>query len=449
MAKILIVDDDDSVRQSVAMILRYAKHEVVEAENGRRGLHALEQDPAIDVVLCDVKMPQMDGLECLTKMIELRADLPVVMISGHGTIETAVEATKRGAFDFIEKPLDQDRVLLCVRNAADRARLADETRELKTELADRWRICGESPAVRKLRTTIERIAPTDARVLITGENGTGKELVARNLHAFSRRAAAPFVDVNCAAIPRELIESELFGHEKGAFTGADRAQTGRFEQADGGTLFLDEIGDMDLAAQAKVLRVLESGEVQRVGAAKGVAVDVRVIAATNKIVEEEVAEGRFREDLLYRLNVIPIHLPPLRERREDIPLLLERFMDEVVAKYELGPRPFRPEAVELLKGLPWPGNIRELRNFVERVLLLAVDDEIAAGDIERLSSQKPHPEDGDVFSIGSFEEFKAESERLFLQKKLAENDWNIKRTAEVLGMQRSNLYKKIDRYNLK
>ena len=449
MPKILIVDDEDAVRSSVGMILRYDRYEVTEATDGHRALAILAKDASITVVLCDVKMPGMDGLECLAEIRRLYPKIHVIMISGHGTIETAVEATKSGAYDFIEKPLDQDRLLLTVRNALKTVELRSETRQLRGELIEQWKILGDSAVIVDIRATIERIAPTDARVLVTGENGTGKELVARNLHAFSERSAAPFVDLNCAAIPKDLIESELFGHEKGSFTGADSKKIGRIQQADGGTLFLDEIGDMDLAAQAKVLRVLETNEVQPVGSGDRIKVDVRVVAATNKQLDEEVAESRFREDLLYRLNVIPIHLPALRERPEDLPLLLTKFTTDVCHGYDLEPRTFTTEAIDHLRRLRWPGNIRELRNFTERAVLLAAGQEIGIEDLEKLTSRTSEVYSDSIFSCPTFEEFKGTSEKLFFQKKLEENDWNIKRTAESLGMQRSNLYKKIDRYGLK
>jgi two-component system, NtrC family, nitrogen regulation response regulator NtrX len=450
MAKILIVDDEQSVRESLAMTLRYERHETIEAPHGKAALATVQAEPSIEVVFCDVKMPEMDGLEVLEKLQELDPELKVIMISGHGTIETALEATRLGAFEFLEKPLDQDRVLLTLRNALKQTKLETGTRRLQGELNERWRIIGDSPPIQELRQTIERIAPTDARVLITGENGTGKELVARNLHFLSQRADQPFVDLNCAALPRELIESELFGYEKGAFTGAETAREGRFEQADGGTLFLDEIGDMDLEAQAKVLRVLETAEVQRVGSKQSKTVDVRVIAATNKDLHEEVGEGRFREDLLYRLEVIPIIVAPLRERAGDLGLLLERFLEEFCARHDLPKKSFDAGALKTLMRWDWPGNVRELRNFVERAVLLVNGTEIAAGDLERLSSSRTaRVSDESVFDCATYEEFKATSERLFLQKKLNENGWNIKRTAESLGMQRSNLYKKIDRYQLK
>ena len=449
MAKVLIVDDEAPIRESVGMILRYEGHETVDAPDGRVALRLLKDDRGIEAVLCDVKMPAMDGLECLEQIKLIDPDLPVIMISGHGTVETAVEATKKGAYDFIEKPLDQDRLVLTLRNAIASRELRTETKSLRTELLEKWRIIGDSPGMLAIKQTIERIAPTDARVLVTGENGTGKELVARNLHQLSTRMRGPFIDVNCAAIPSELIESELFGHEKGAFTGATERKVGKFESAHEGTLFLDEIGDMDLAAQAKVLRVLETGVLQRVGGNASIEVDVRVVAATNKDLDQDVTEGRFRQDLLYRLNVIPIHLPPLRERPEDLPRLLERFVGEFCEKYELGSRSFTPEAHEHLRRLQWPGNIRELRNFTERALLLASGDSIDVADIERLPSRTADIYSESIFAVQTFEEFKETSEKLFFEKKLRENDWNIKRTAESLKMQRSNLYKKIDRYNLK
>ncbi|MEE9394494.1 MAG: sigma-54 dependent transcriptional regulator [Planctomycetota bacterium] len=449
MAKVLIIDDEESVRDSVAMILRYARHETIEAPNGKSGLATLALEPSIDVVLCDVKMPQMDGLEVLAEIKRLHPQMKVIMISGHSTIDTAVEATKLGAFNFLEKPLDQDRVLLTVANAAESTELRSDVRKLKTELLDKWRILGDSTTMKELRSTIERIAATDARVLITGENGTGKELVARNLHHLSNRSAGAFVDLNCAALPRELIESELFGYRKGAFSGADSDKMGRLEQADKGSLFLDEIGDMDLAAQAKVLRVLETSEVQRLGGKDSIKVDVRVVAATNKDLQEAVAEGLFREDLLYRLNVIPIHIAPLRERNDDLPLLLEKFTEEFCSKYNLAKKTFSAAALTELRQHRWPGNVRELRNFTERAVLLVSADEIDAPDLAKLSTNPAKVYHESVFDCATFEEFKATSEKLYLQKKLDENDWNIKRTAENLGMQRSNLYKKLDRYSLK
>lgn len=449
MAKVLIVDDEHAVRESLSLTLRYARHECVEVGSGKEALAALEHEQDIDLVFCDVKMPEMDGLECLELMREMRPGLQVVMISGHGTIETALEATKKGAFEFIEKPLDSDRLLLTIRNALASHELAANVQTLRGELAEKWTIIGDSPAMEQIRDTIQRIAPTEARVLITGENGTGKELVARNLHHFSQRSAKALVDVNCAAIPTELIESELFGHEKGAFTGAHARKIGRFELANGGTLFLDEIGDMDLAAQAKVLRVLETNTLQRVGGDKNFEIDVRIVAATNRNLEEDVAEGRFREDLLYRLNVIPIHLPPLRERPADIKPLLARFVEAFREQHGLGPKSFSQDSLQRLQQLKWSGNVRELRNLTERCLLMTTEEVMEPDHIEPLFGGGTNVYSDSIFTCASFEEFKQKSERLFLEKKLTENGWNIKRTAESLGMQRSNLYKKIDRYNLK
>ncbi len=449
MAKVLIVDDEHAVRESLSLTLRYARHECVEVGSGKEALAALEHEADIDLVFCDVKMPEMDGLECLERMQEMRPGLQVVMISGHGTIETALEATKKGAYEFIEKPLDSDRLLLTIRNALASHELATDVRTLRVELAEKWTIIGESAGIKHIRDTIDRIAPTEARVLITGENGTGKELVARNLHHFSKRASKPFIDVNCAAIPTELIESELFGHEKGAFTGAHARKIGRIEQANGGTLFLDEIGDMDLSAQAKVLRALETNTVQRVGGDATLDVDVRVLAATNRNLEDDVAEGRFREDLLYRLNVIPVHVPPLRERPDDITPLLDRFVQTFREQHGLSKKCFSRAAIERLQQLRWSGNVRELRNLTERCLLMTTEDVMEPEHIEPLFGGTTNVYSDNIFTCASFEEFKQKSERLFLEKKLNENDWNIKRTAESLGMQRSNLYKKIDRYNLK
>jgi two-component system nitrogen regulation response regulator NtrX len=370
------------------------------------------------------------------------------MISGHGTIQTAVEATQRGAYDFLEKPLDTDRVLVTLRNAMSHLSLESENRRLRADLEDRYAIVGESRAIRDVLDTIAKVAPTPARVLIMGENGSGKELVARAIHRASPRRAGPFVEVNCAAIPTELIESELFGHMKGSFTGAFADRAGKFELADGGTLFLDEVGDMSLAAQAKVLRALQEGVVTRIGATKTVRVDVRVIAATNKHVADEIAAGRFREDLFYRLNVVPVTVPPLRQRREDIPLLVERFVAELARFEGLPNRTFAPEAVALLRERSWPGNVRELRNAVERLVILGSGGRIEAADVRRLLGVEQESAIGDLAGLDTFERFKAEAEKSFLVSKLAENDWNVSETARRLEMPRSNLYKKIEKYGL-
>jgi two-component system, NtrC family, nitrogen regulation response regulator NtrX len=372
------------------------------------------------------------------------------MISGHGTIDTAVEATRRGAYDFLEKPLDTDRILLLLRNALRQRGLAAENARLRDEVESRHQIVGKSFAIRQVLERIERVAPTDARVLITGENGTGKELVARAIHRLSPRADGPFVEVNCAAIPSELIESELFGHMKGSFTGATDDRPGKLELADGGTLFLDEIGDMSVAAQAKVLRVLQEGVVTRVGGARSTRVDVRVLSATNKNLEEEIRAGAFREDLLYRINVIPIHVPPLRERREDIPMLVRHFADIAVREAALKPRSFSDEAVEKLSRLDWPGNVRELKNTVERLLILVQGDSVAGRDVELLGGSVGAGDglSSEILGAQSFADFKEAAERAFILHKLREQDWNVSETARILDMPRSNLYKKIERYNL-
>jgi two-component system nitrogen regulation response regulator NtrX len=370
------------------------------------------------------------------------------MISGHGTIETAVEATQLGAYDFLEKPLDTDRILLTIRNAVKTVDLTSENERLREEVGGRYEIVGSSRAIKEVLQVIEKVAPTPARVLITGENGSGKELVARAIHRLSPRADKPFVEVNCAAIPSELIESELFGHMKGSFTGAFADRAGKFEQADGGTLFLDEVGDMSLAAQAKVLRALEEGVVTRIGASKAIEVDVRVIAATNKSLEEEIAGGRFREDLYYRINVVPAEVPPLRVRRDDIPALVERFGVDLSVNFGVKPKKFDNSALEALSARDWPGNVRELRNAVERLLILTTGDSVSAADIGRLGGMIQETGLGDLMSCETFEDFKQEAERAFLRGKLGENGWNVSETARKLSMPRSNLYKKIEKYGL-
>ncbi|MDR0582507.1 MAG: sigma-54 dependent transcriptional regulator [Prevotellaceae bacterium] len=368
--KILIVDDEKSIRHTLKDILEYEKYEVVTAENGEDALK-IAGSATFDMVFCDIKMEGMDGIETLEKLQTSQPDLPVVMISGHGTIDTAVEAIKKGAYDFIEKPLDLNRVLIAVRNAIEKTGLVKETKTLKRKITKTPEIIGKSKAMEKIREMIDRVAPTDARVLITGGNGTGKELVARWLHEKSNRSAGAFVEVNCAAIPGELIESELFGHEKGSFTSAVKQHKGKFEQADGGTLFLDEIGDMSQAAQAKVLRVLQENKITRVGSDKDSIVDVRVIAATNKNLQEEIAQGRFREDLYHRLSVIIIHVPALSEHKEDIPLLAGHFITQICNDSGVSRPEITPAALEQLQKQTWTGNIREFRNVIERLIILA------------------------------------------------------------------------------
>jgi two-component system, NtrC family, nitrogen regulation response regulator NtrX len=369
MAKILVVDDERSIRNTLKDILEFEKHQVTVAENGKQGLEAV-QNGVFDLIFSDIKMPEMDGIELLGQLVEINTEAPVVMISGHGNIDTAVECIKKGAFDFITKPIDLNRLLITVRNALDRNTLVVETKNLKKKVAKRHQMIGESAAIEKVRMMISRVAPTDARVLITGENGTGKEVVARLLYEGSNRIDAPFVEVNCAAIPSELIESELFGHEKGAFTSAIKQRIGRFEQADGGTIFLDEIGDMSLSAQTKVLRVLQENELTRVGSDKSIKVNVRVLAATNKNLKKEIEAGNFREDLFHRLNVIPIHVPSLDDRKEDIPLLVQHFCELICGEQGIQPKVFEESAIELLQSRTWTGNIRELRNVVERLIIL-------------------------------------------------------------------------------
>jgi two-component system, NtrC family, nitrogen regulation response regulator NtrX len=449
--KVLIVDDERDIRETLDMVLRYQKLETSLAASASEALKVLEGPDPPDVCLLDVKMPGRDGLDLLAEIKDRWPSTAVVMVSGHGDAHTGFEAARRGAYEFLEKPLSEERVLLTIRNAAARAELQKENQALKRKVDDQYRILGQSKAAQQIVALIEKVAPTQARVLVTGENGTGKELVARNLHERSPRWNRPFVEVNCAAIPEELIESELFGHEKGAFTGAQAARKGRFELADGGTLFLDEIGDMTASAQAKVLRAIETGSVQRVGSEDTKKVDVRVVAATNKDLAVEVAEGRFREDLLYRLNVVEIHLPPLHERRDDVPLLARHFLSEACRRNETKTRRLAEGCESWLAGQTWQGNVRQLRNLMERLAILAEGDPIPAAEAERLFQRKAAAETvKDPFSeCESFEQFKEASEKLFLEKKLLENDGNIKRTAERLSMMRSNLYKKIEKYHLR
>ncbi len=495
MAHILIIDDEAGIRDTLAWIFEYEKHSVTTAESGSEGVKIINDGTHVDCILLDVKMPGMDGLETLQRIREIRDDIPIIMISGHGTIETAVEATKLGAFDFLEKPPDREKLLLIVRNATEKKHLETQVRIMKERLQGKDNMLGASAAIRNIRAMIERVAPTEARVLITGENGSGKELVARGIHRASRRADMPFIEVNCAAIPRDLIESELFGHEKGSFTGAQAQRIGKFEQADGGMLFLDEIGDMSLEAQAKVLKVIDEGWIERVGSSTGkpIKVDVRVIAATNKNLQEEIRAGRFREDLFHRLNVIPIYVPPLRERREDIPLLVRAFAEEFAAEAKHKAPRFEDDAMHLLMSLPYTGNIRELRNVVERIVILTATDTIKreqverlgvafsmmsgnppatptleapdgdlsksviltssdiarmkAAEIEALPSASGHPFE-EALAAGSFQDFKDKAERLYIEERLREFGWNISRTAEAMNIQRSHLYTKMRKFGL-
>lgn len=386
MSKILVVDDERAIRRALREILEFEEFEVDEAENGKQGLDKAKSEQ-YDVIFCDIKMPEMDGMEVLDGLLKAKVDAPVIMISGHGNIETAVQAIKKGAFDFIEKPLDLNRILVTIRNAKDRNVLIEEKKVLKKTVRKfkGSSIIGETEEINGIKDMIEKVAPSDARVLVTGQNGTGKELVARSLHDLSDRKGNPFIEVNCAAIPSELIESELFGHEKGAFTSAVKQKKGKFELASGGTLFLDEIGDMSASAQAKVLRALQENVIQRVGGEKDIKVNARVVAATNKDLRKEIEEGNFREDLYHRLAVILIHVPSLNERRDDIPLLADHFMTMICAEHGISRKSFEPKALEELQKIDWTGNIRELRNIVERLIILC-GDEITGAEVKMFAN---------------------------------------------------------------
>ncbi|SDG35294.1 sigma-54-dependent transcriptional regulator [Mucilaginibacter gossypii] len=458
MAKILIIDDERSIRNTLREILEYEDYEVEDVDNGVDGLQLIEKKD-YDLVLCDIKMNRMDGMEVLTEGLAIKPDLPFIMISGHGTVETAVEASKKGAFDFISKPPDLNRLLITVRNALDRGSLVVEAKVLKRKVSKVRSILGESQAILKIKETIDRVAPTDARVLVTGANGSGKELVARWLHEKSNRSSAPIIEVNCAAIPSELIESELFGHEKGSFTSAIKQRIGKFESANGGTLFLDEIGDMSQSAQAKVLRALQENKITRVGGEKEIDVDVRVVAATNKDLLKEIEAGNFRMDLYHRLSVILIHVPPLIERKDDIPLLTQSFLDEICNEYGMPVKKISDAALEALKALPWTGNIRELRNMVERLIILS-DKVITDNDVRAFanpsaptavgtgSAAAPAPQT-DFDQFNNFQEYKDFAEREYIKFKLEKNNWNVSKTADDIDIQRSHLYSKIEKFGLK
>ncbi|HXV77994.1 MAG TPA: sigma-54 dependent transcriptional regulator [Candidatus Polarisedimenticolaceae bacterium] len=457
-ARVLVVDDEADIRASLKMILEYEGMRMIEAASGPEALDRVRDDDP-DAVLLDIKMPRVDGLEVLAQLGKTRPDLPVVMISGHGTISTAVEATRLGAFDFMEKPLERDRVLLVLRNALERRRLVQTVREYRLSFEERFRLVGGSDSLAQIEQAIARIAPTKASVLITGESGTGKELLARAIHGNSTRADKPFVKVNCAAIPEELIESELFGHVRGSFTGATKDQAGKFVRADGGTIFLDEVGDMSLKTQAKVLRVLQDGDVEPVGAAATLTVDVRVVAATNKDLPVEIEAGNFREDLYFRLNVVPLHLPPLRERSEDVPPLVEYFAKSYCRDNNYREKRFTRAALAALSRLPWRGNVRELRNAVERLIIMTPSDTIDEANLPAglgLALGGPH---GSVVTSAAgslviphrgvgLQEFKDRAERAYLEAQLEANDWNIAATAKAIGTPRSNLYKKLEAYGL-
>ena len=462
-ARILVIDDEPAIRDTMRMILEYEGHEVVAAGSGPEGIAAAEREPP-DLVFLDVKMPGMDGLEVLSRLRGLSDALPVIIVSAHGTSATALEAGRLGAFRFIEKPLSKEQVLDAVREGVELGTLRRENRTLRTALETRHQLVGDSAALGRVLDQVRRAAPSHATVLILGESGVGKELVARAIHRGSLRARERFVQVNCAAIPEELIESELFGHERGAFTGATEKQIGKFELADRGTIFLDEIGDMSARTQAKVLRVLQEGEVERLGSSRTTKVDVRVIAATNKDLEDEIAQGRFREDLYFRLSVIPITVPPLRERTEDIPQLVQHFVAQFSRESNRRPARFAPAALDVLRSAPWRGNVRELRNVVERLLIMSDRDFIEADDVRQVvkaggrpasaaappaqAAAVPGPPAGTDGRPGPLREFKEWSERAFLVERLREFGWNISRTADVIDTPRSNLYKKLEQYGI-
>ena len=440
---VLIVDDEGSIRESLSEIFKDEGYYVLTSSSGEEAIEILkEQSP--DLIFLDIWLSGIDGIQTLEEIKGLKPDLPIIMISGHGNIELAVKATRIGAYDFLEKPLSLERVLLAAKRALEKQALETEYKALKQDLTKKFRLIGSSQKMTVLKEQIDMAAQSNSRVLIMGESGSGKELVARFLHENSKRAGKPFIEVNCAAIPQELIESELFGHEKGSFTGAFERKKGKFELADEGTLFLDEVGDMSLSAQSKVLRVIETQEFQRVGGSRNIKVDVRIIVATNKDLREEVKKGNFREDLLYRLDVIPIIVPPLRERKDDIPSLIEYFLEYFSSEYGQKLKKITPEAIKTLETYDWPGNIRELRNVIERLVIMTPPDTINA---RNLVVAEPTKED--YFAFTTLREARDAFEKTFITKKLEENNWNISKTAEILQIERSNLHKKIKAYNIK
>ncbi|UCE82398.1 MAG: sigma-54-dependent Fis family transcriptional regulator [Deltaproteobacteria bacterium] len=445
---IMIVDDEPSIRTSLEGVLEDEGYKAIAASSGEEALKIMEEEVP-DLVFLDIWMPGIDGIETLKRMRELYPGLQVIMISGHGTIETAVSATKLGAFDFIEKPLSLEKTLLTVKNAFNYRRLKDENIILRQQAKGQYKLTGKGPAIRQLQETIERVAPTQATVLITGENGTGKELVARAIHHLSPRNTRPLVEVNCAAIPEDLIESELFGHERGAFTGANERRRGRFDMANNGTLFLDEIGDMSLKTQAKILRILEEQRFERVGGTKTFQVDVRIIAATNKDLKQEIEEGWFREDLYYRLNVIPLQVPPLRERTEDIPSLVEDFLEEFARESSIAKKSVADDVISVLQRQPWPGNVRELKNFIERLVILVSDEVIELQHLPASFLESYDPVTAiNVLDQANFKEAKIQFEKEYLRKKLAEYNWNISKTAGAIGIERSHLHRKLKAYGI-
>src|SRR5438477_8564740 len=445
MPDILIIDDEKAIRKTLSEILSFEGYKIDEASDGEEGLKRFK-DKNYDVVLCDIKMPKIDGIEFLQKAGEANPDIPIIMISGHGNIETAVEAVKTGAYDYISKPPDLNRLLITIRNAMDKSNLVSEAKVLRKRISRGSEMIGSGDAMSRIKDTIAKVAPTDARVLITGENGAGKELVARAIHKASARSESRLVEVNCAAIPEELIESELFGHVRGAFTGASDDRRGKFEEADGGTLFLDEVGDMSARTQSKVLRALQEGRFTRVGGSRAISSDVRVLSATNKTLAEEIRRGAFREDLFFRLAVVPLSVPALRERREDIAPLARHFLTQFSARFGRRPKSVSPAAVDALESYRWPGNVRELKNLVERLMILCAADEIRREDLpaEIRDAELAAPLPADAPLRDAREDF----ERRYILASLKRHRGNVTRTAEALGVERSNLYRKLKSYGI-
>ena len=447
--KILVVDDEENIRKSLKMILEYEGYSFLEAKDGEEALYIVEETPGLDLVLLDIRLPGRDGLDILGELKKKPYSPEIIMISGHGTVQSAVDATKLGAFDFLEKPLHREKLLISVRNALNKNKLLSEYKDLQRKAEKKYELVGNHTLMKKLWSEVLKIAPTNATVLIFGESGTGKELIARAIHSHSLRAREKFVQVNCAAIPEELIESELFGHVKGAFTGATEKKIGKFEQAERGTIFLDEVGDMSLKTQAKVLRVLEEGEVQKVGSSKINRVDVRIIAATNKDLKKEIKEGYFRDDLYFRLNVVPIYSPPLREKKEDIPILLDYFCKLFADENNFKIKKFSDDAVEAMMSYNWRGNVRELKNVVETSIIMTEGDIIYRRDLHESIRGEGDIYLPDVKKVKTIKEFRDLAEKRFILSKLEENNWNISQTARKIDTPRSNLYKKLEQYGIK
>ncbi|MDP4116240.1 MAG: sigma-54 dependent transcriptional regulator [Bacteroidota bacterium] len=447
MNSIFIIDDEQAICESMKMILEFEDYEVSYSTNPLQGIEQV-LNGNYSALLLDISMPEMNGFEVIKRIKEKNNDISIIIISAHGSLDNAIRATKLGAFDFIEKPIDRDKLLISIRNAVEQANLLIENAKIKKQLTGNDKILGKSKVIHNILTLIEKVAPLDTRVLICGDNGTGKELVAQAIHMNSSRKDKAFIEVNCAAIPNELIESELFGHEKGSFTGAVQQRIGKFELANKGTLFLDEIGDMSVQAQAKVLKAIEDGKVERVGGSKKIDVDVRILAATNKNLIEEIAKGNFREDLYHRLNVIPINIPPLKERIEDIPILIDQFTSDLAEKYKRVKISFTEDAVKFLQTRNYTGNVRELRNIIERIVIIIDKKIVSQKDIEPLFISGSNTIDYIINESNSFQEFKEKAEKAYIIKQLETNEWNISKTAEILDIQRSHLYNKMKKYGI-